>query len=279
MTAPNDPILTALESAIWAFIRVRRRYPLLMDTAAELERVRARFKNEFHNDGLIQIMRDSFDMLVIDLFSIRESLVEGGGLLDLIRKRPTSLRRRAPEEFTPGPIATGGLSEEERERLLPELQREIQERYARDVNDAIGRLVGPDPPTAEHVTALIKRFRTETEPLDRDRNRVRAHRFERGSHDTTHLFIPLPDLAGQIEVVQEMLADLYLALTCGRFHMETTFAFDPEGTAQSLADLLVHGTINRATLAYGLAPKEGSKQDPAPWYWAKRGHRLGTQEQ
>jgi len=34
-------------------------------------------------------------------------------------------------------------------------------------------------------------------------------------------------------------------MALGRFDMETAFAFDPEGTAQSLADLLVHGTINR----------------------------------
>jgi hypothetical protein len=81
-------------------------------------------------------------------------------------------------------------------------------------------------------------------------------------------------LIGQIEVVEQRLADLYLALHCASFAMEGTFSYDPSGTAQSLADLLVHGTINEATLAYGLAPKESYTHDQTRWYWAKRAAAL-----
>ena len=99
---------------------------------------------------------------------------------------------------------------------------------------------------------------------------VRAHRYQRGSQDTTHLFIPLPDLASQIAVVERLLADLYLIVRNGSFAMKMTFACDPTGTAESLADLLVYGTINRATLAYGAVPAEPTAADDRPWYWAKR---------
>jgi len=270
MADQDSPLSSALENAVWAFTLVRRRYPLLMETAAELERVRKHTEAKGHNDGLMQIMRDSFDMLVIDLFSIRESLVERGGLLDLIREAPGVLRRRAPDEFQP--TTTGaGLSDEDRERLLPELRREEQERYARDINTAIDSLVGPsETPTADDVQNLIAQFRRNTELLDRDRNRVRAHRYQRGNRDTTHLFIALPDLASQIDVVQRLLADLYLIVHNGSFAMAMTFACDPTGTAESLADLLVHGTINRATLAYGAVASEPTETDQRPWYWAKR---------
>ncbi|HEX3694520.1 MAG TPA: hypothetical protein VH374_03935 [Polyangia bacterium] len=270
MVEQESLISSALENAVWAFTLVRRRYPLLMDTAAELGRVREHVNVYGHNDGLMQIMRDSFDMLVIDLFSIRESLVERGGLLDLVRQSPQILRRRSPEEFHPNETGAG-LSDEERTRMLPDLIRLTQERYARGINTAINRLVGSsDPVTAESVDQLIADFRRATEALDRDRNRVRAHRYQRGSHDTTHLFIPLPDLVSQIGVVERLLADFYLIVHNGSFAMEMTFACDPTGTAESLADLLVHGTINRATLAYGAVPTEPSGADDRPWYWAKR---------
>jgi hypothetical protein len=270
MTDQESPIASALENAVWSFTLVRRRYPLLMETAAELERVREHAKPKGHNDGLTQIMRDSFDMLVIDLFSIRESLVERGGVLDLLRQSPEVLRRRSPEEFHPN-VTGAGLSDEDRSRLLPELRRAEQERYARDINAAISRLVGPsEPVTAESVDKLIAQFRGETEALDRDRNRVRAHRYQRGSRDAAHLFIPLPDLAAQIVVVERLLVDLYLIVHNASFGMAMTFACDPTGTAESLADLLVHGTINRATLAYGAVASEPSAADDRPWYWAKR---------
>lgn len=271
MVEQASPIFEALENAIWAFARVRRRYPLLVDTAAELDRVRAHFKPPTHNDGLMQVMRDSFDMLVIDLFSIRESLVERGGLLNLVRDRPEYLRRRTPDEFKPPSITIVGVSDEARERFLPEAQRQAQQRYARDINKAIERLVGPsDPVTAADVVAWIARFRAETEALDSDRNRVRAHRYQRGSKDTNHLFIPLSDLAAQIAAVQHLLSDLYLIFHNGTFSLEMSFECDPVGTAESLADLLVHGTINRATLAYGVVPEQASTHDREPWYWAKR---------
>ena len=159
MTEQATPILDALENAVWAFTSVRRRYPLLVDTAAELERLKERFRPQTYNDGLMQVMRDSFDMLVIDLFSIRESLVESGGLLNLIRAEPQTLRRRTPAEFEPPSITIlGVLSDEAREQLLREGQREEQERYAQEINSAIDRLVGPsDPVTATDVAAWITR--------------------------------------------------------------------------------------------------------------------------
>jgi hypothetical protein len=266
----NSAIQKTLDDAVWAFIEVGRRYPLLLRTSEELDRVRARFRYQFHNDGLMQVLRDSFDMFVIDLYSIRESLVEKGGLLDLVRNNLSCLRRRSPEEFDPGPITVIGVSRERRHEMMPELQEASRRRIAKDINDAIDRLVGPtDPVTCSQVDGLIKRVRAETEPLDRDRNRVRAHRYQRDHQDTSH-FINLPDWTKQIETIERYLKNLHLALTeCGT---STSGAFmGATGTThEDLADILVHGSINMATIAYGVAPEEATPTDPAPWYWAKR---------
>ncbi len=71
-------IVAKLDQAIYAFLIVKRRYPLLMETSAEMECLRKRPDvRPRSNDAAIQIMRDSFDMLVIDLYSIRESMLQG----------------------------------------------------------------------------------------------------------------------------------------------------------------------------------------------------------
>jgi hypothetical protein len=66
----TEPVVRELERAIRAFMFVRRRYPLLVATAAEMKRLRRRPDiRRAANDAVIQILRDSFDMLVIDLYS------------------------------------------------------------------------------------------------------------------------------------------------------------------------------------------------------------------
>jgi hypothetical protein len=72
-----DEIVQQLDREIWAFISVKQRYPILMKTAAEMERLRARQDiRPRSNSAAIQLMRDSFDMLVIDLYSVRESTIK-----------------------------------------------------------------------------------------------------------------------------------------------------------------------------------------------------------
>ena len=70
----DDPIVQKLEDAIWAFLLVKSRYPVLTATARAVDALRARadLRDRSPNGLIFQILRDSFDMLVIDLYSIRE---------------------------------------------------------------------------------------------------------------------------------------------------------------------------------------------------------------
>jgi hypothetical protein len=251
----SQEILDLLEDATWAFALVSRRYPLLMQTASEVEGLEQRFPERVQNEGLIQLFRDSFDMLVIDLYSIREGLTGPGGLLNRLRDDPSPLRWRSPDEYGGGHKAA----------LI-----------AGSINVALARLVAPAPATSDAVHALIQRFLAATRPLDEDRNRVRAHRYARNNLNTGHLFIPLPELAGQIDTVARYVADLYLAITGNDSGTDLEFSGGSDGTAADLADLIVHGSINSATLAYGLAPQDETPDDPTPWYWAKRQSALAT---
>jgi len=133
----------------------------------------------YANDAVLQVMRDSFDMLVIDLYSIREMLVMRGGLFALLKEHPERLHVRESSVDNPDlrKIVTGQIREAARWLLQTD-----------------------EPATTDVVAALCSRFIADTKPLDRDRNQVRAHRFEHPGRDTSKLFIELPALQGRIDV-------------------------------------------------------------------------------
>lgn len=244
-----------LERAMWSLVSIKRRYPLLLKTIEKIEHVRTRSRHrEFHNDALVQILRDSFDMLVIDLASLREGITQRSGLLDSIRKSPRVLRARSPQEF----------------------DHPARELLAQGAINALNRLgLGLGPFSRENIDDLIDRFRAETEPIDRDRNRVRAHRFERASQGGGQVFIPLPALGGQIQVFGAYLSDLYLVVTGMAFDTSSSsFASSVDGTADDLADIIIHGSINSATIEYGLVSGDLSSSGAHSWYWSCRARSL-----
>jgi len=104
---------------------------------------------------------------------------------------------------------------------------------------------------------------------DNDRNRVRAHRYQQRS-DTSHLFINLPDLQTQIDVLERYLTDIYLVVTHKGHSMELA---DISGTlAEDMADIIVHGSINEACNYYGVT--NVTAENPTPWYWNGRRETL-----
>jgi hypothetical protein len=240
-----DPLVTALERAIHAFLRVKRRYPILVATSKEMERLKKRSDvRPLSHDALIQIMRDSFDMLVIDLYSIRESLTAKRGLFSLLEAEPHRLWARPSTAAIPfvAHIAT------------------------KNVGNAVKALTGSRRrATADTVRELCRRFRERTEPLDADRNRVRAHRYQQ-EKDTSRFFLGLPKLRRQIDFMSLYLRRMYLIVTHSDFSMELAFA--GSGVAPDLADIIVHGSINAAVNYYRVV--QPTKSNPTPWYWHAR---------
>jgi hypothetical protein len=182
-------------------------------------------------------------MLVIDLYSVRERLTRNGLFESL---------KQAPARLSPTPSTAP-------DAYLANL-------VTKQIREAATRLNGRDQPsTTATVEALCARFRDDTKPLDDDRNRVRAHRYQQ-RRDTSDLFIVLPVLQGQIDIVRRYLEDLCLVVT---HNGHSTDLADSSGhLAQDMADIIVHGSINSACNYYGLPRK--TEQNPTPWYWHAR---------
>lgn len=245
----KDPVVEELDTAIFAFLLVKQRYPILVATATEIDRLRSRSDvRGAGNRAANQIMRDSFDMLVIDLYSVRERLTQKDGLFHLLKQDPARL--------SPAPSTAP--------------DSDLANLVTAQVRQAATRLDGTDQPaTLAMVESLYARFMKDTKPLDEDRNRVRAHRYQQ-KRDTSDLFIVLPDVQGQIDIVRRYLGDLYLVITHKGHSMDLA---DSSGhLAEDMADIIVHGSINGACNYYGLPRK--TEENPTPWYWYARKETL-----
>lgn len=274
----RDELLELLDEVINAYVVTKRRFPLLLATTASINtRIdRLRIQNVsprapgLWNDAVLQLLRDSFDVFVIDLASIRERIVESTGILNRLKRDCTRLRRCAPSEIPPQPVMLfGDMRGADRARIEAETQQQDRERIAGNINASLARLF-PDeyPVTPEGVGALIRRFRRNTEPLDSDRNHVRAHRYEYRNFDRQKFFQPLDDIQGQLDIFEQLLGDLFLVLRWDGLSFDLQFEADTEGSANDLADLMVHGSINDAVNAYKVAQQ--TPENPVPWFYARR---------
>lgn len=99
------------------------------------------------------------------------------------------------------------------------------------------------------------------------RNKVRAHRYEH--HASTGPFQPPAKVEEQIKVFERYLNDLLFLTSRSSHAMNWPGTGDANTTARDLADVIVFGSINFATLGYGMAPRKHSEGEP-PWYWYYR---------
>jgi hypothetical protein len=259
---PLDEIDSALDDAVSIFIAVTRRLHLIDRFQSEYTKVsgavRAADQQRPENDALWQVLNDCYAMLIIDLASAREGILEKQGLLNAIRRRPERILRASPEEFEPrkgagDPQALAEMDEYERRQI------------AASVNSSIEWLFGSNfPLTAGAVEELIKRFFKDTEAIDNDRSHVRAHRYEYRQADRFRYALPLKDLKIHIAAFEEYLRHLYHAVT--RKHLYFKLKFWGEKTAaEDLADLVVCNGIDGAADVFGLI-----SSPTGPWYWTVR---------
>lgn len=271
----RDPLLEKLQETINGLIFTKRRLPLVANTARELDELVAAMQRrspagtEVHvrNDAVLQLIRDAFDMLVIDLASLREGFTNNGCLNELARQ-PERIKLCSPDEFARKTATAITVAEDGTESV--DVMESIGNQLVADgVNAAIRSLFGNEfPVTPAAVEALITRFRKDTEDIHRDRNHVRAHRYEYRPGDPSKHFQPLSALPEHIAVFDKYVGDLYLVLTRNSYHLELPFWASHSGTATDLADLIVHGSIDSATLAYGMPRR--TEDNPVPWYYWHR---------
>jgi hypothetical protein len=266
LEASRKEVLASLTTAISALSRVKSRLPLLQALAKELNRIAAGRDIRARNGLVLQMAHDSLDMLVIDLHSLREHMLTDRGVFKVVAKHCRLLRR-----FTTKDVDNEGafLGPAEDEASWQDSYRTWMVERWNEIFDRV--FPGRTTVKEKHVERLRIQFKLATQPIQDDRHKVRAHRYagHHGSDDVKAAFLSLDKVAAQIEVFKRYLNDLLFLVSKSR-HAMNTFG-NAETTAEDVADLIVYGSINWATIEYGMAPKQGIfVEGVPPWYWYYR---------
>ncbi len=262
-------IVESLREAIHNLLVIKGRLPVLQAVAQELDRMQGGQDYRVRNDAVLRVVRDSYDMLVVDLASLREGVTGSQGLFKRLRKHRNELRRFGPDDVDPRPIHYIGepLSKAAEAEFIASEREWMAARW----NEVFDGLFPAGAPVAEaHIDDLMSRFRKDTEPTNHDRNRVRAHRYEDASKEGAKYFQTLGQVEAQIHVFERYFNDLFLVLTKGSYAMTPLVAANVESTARDLADLILLGSINWAVIRYGLVPEKAATDGPPHWYWFLR---------
>lgn len=239
----DSDIDNQLKRCRFAAYHTQQRYGLLVDTMARLQLLQERFpQKQVYNSVALQPFRDSFDMLVIDLCSAAKAwLDDKSGLFKRLAQRPDLLRRRTADDFGGGHFG---------------------ETVAKSVNAAITKLVPDENPVGPAgVKRLSERFRIATERVVKDRNKVRAHRYEqiRGSVDAKTYQVSLEEYDTHVAYLIDHILQACIAINGTAFDTKIK---TPHGDVADLADVIFHGSISGATWTYRTVCKAAKKQDP-----------------
>lgn len=246
-----------LHQDIARLLSIKARLPLLRELRDELKRLDPNQTIPVRNDALLLVMQDSFDMLVIELCSLRERMTREGGIFYSLQEYPGLLRKLTPEDIEDQPIIGHG-------KLTPEdAQRQVKEMLLQSCNAVFIKLFSDRKRARKtHIEALRLRFKQETLPTNDDRNNVRAHRQEK--HMAANHFQSLTQVEEQIKIFESYLNDLLLVVNRSNVPMRAMVIADTAQTATDIADIICHGSISTATQEYGLA--KPLEEDGPEWY-------------
>lgn len=252
----KDELLEQLKRAIRDLLVIKGRLPYLLAISNELVRMNGDDGIPIRNYAVYRMSHDSYDMLVIDLASLREGLTEHQGLFNRLCEAKGRFKTFTASDCDPGsPIYVGQMktSPDGREAF----DAKIRKRMAGAWNKSMAWLFPNGVPVMDaDIKALIRRFLKETKPTDLDRNRVRAHRYENDQRDASALRQSLHQISEQVAVFEKYLNQLFLVLTPGGQHdmRAIRVSGDPRSTANDLADIMVWGSISQAARKYGAVP-------------------------
>ena len=88
---------TELKTGLSNLVALKMRLPILQAFMDAFNAMSERGETVVRNDVVLQLVRDSFDMLVIDLASLCEGLTKGGFFASL-KEHAGLLRRFAPDD-------------------------------------------------------------------------------------------------------------------------------------------------------------------------------------
>lgn len=214
-------------------MQIARRLYALEAFVDELDGVTRKKPFRVWNDIVWMMLLDSRDMLVIHLASWTKHLVEPGGLFAELKAN----------HLTDFPAARRPTDRTDKDLHL----RSLLDGYHQAAVTRLFPGLGNQNATAAAVDSLVQRVRQATDGLRNDRNRNRAHAFERGKPGTAKM-LDFTELRQSVRQAEELLNDLRLVGCGSTLSYHDMNDADCKATAEELVDAILIGHDSRQEL-------------------------------
>ena len=203
-------------------MRIKTRLYVLLEIEKQFDSITQKKKFKIKNDIVYRMMMDTWDMLVIDLASLSKGMVGDGGLFNQIKANLNQVKplNRKAIEVPKGRITfVGPHTDEDIERVQLELDEHFVEQIVQSNREALTRLFPaskgrvPLKIKSEDIDELKTKFDSINQVVHDDRNKHRAHKFEKDQGRAQTERLDFNKLKAKFEEVEQLMNDLRLVVT------------------------------------------------------------------
>lgn len=206
------------------------------------------------NDIVYALIFDSWDMLVIDIASLCKDMLGRGGFFNILKNHVNQLKPSKKAQYTaPEPMVNYIGQEPTIQQKLKhklEMQEEFLALLVKNNHDAFYRLFPNSKGRQgrlkhEDVDDLIKQFEDIAGPFIADRNKHRAHRYERREMAIGIKSLDIKEISQNFERLEKILNDIRLVSELSTFAYNDMNFADSKATADDLIFLILVGSLKR----------------------------------
>jgi hypothetical protein len=246
-----------------SLISIKRRLYFLLAFEKALQEVTRGKPFQVRNDVIFRQMIDVWDMLVVDLSSFCSSMVSKGGFFNQLRSALSEFKLwkkkkiSAEVQYLPSEDERPEDIEESKIRLEEIIRDRMHQARLDRLHELFPNLKVPSDPKerpkvrAEDVDDLKKKFSDLVATVCNDRNRNRAHRYERSENGTSER-LNFDKLQAKIKEIEGIFNGLRLITQGSHLSYSSQNSFPADTTARDLVFLILWGNIDQLDYLSGV---------------------------
>jgi hypothetical protein len=215
------------------------------------------------NDVQLQMLNDSYSMLIIDLASLFDLLGQQRGFFEKLKAHAAMLSRANILETVQK--NEHGLSDDFlRNRVTVSMEKALIRLFPKteDLNAIV---------SDKDIELLRSEIQKSASDLKDDRSKLRAHRFEIPERVKANIRpVTLADVRKYFDLLEDTMNAIRLVTLSSQLTYDDMNAMNVDTAAQDIVDMLLHGTINEIFSEFGISQELSSKGSNRIFFWQFR---------
>ena len=231
------------------FVLIKKRFYYLENILEELDKTTKSKVFNIRGDIIYQMLRDSYHMLVIDMASLARGMIRKRGFFRRLPNYISELKKPTKKSVSKSYIKTYPSTDPIAESMiLKNTLDAFQELFPSCVKE------NRNKPNKRDIDELKDRFYKICEEIIEDRDRNRAHKYEKaetGKGDVE--LLSLLDLEKKFKLIEELMNNLRMVCSFTSYGTNDLNFGNSERMAQSIVDLVLIGDYNTIDVSFGIS--------------------------